>query len=108
MIYSMAISGLAAGLAGAMIVLGRSYYIDQHASVMLGMGFDGIGVALVGRNHPIGIVFSSLLFASLIVGGHGMQLALGVPRELVDAVVGIIIFVLAMPEAYKLLMRWKK
>ncbi len=100
---SMALSGGVSGLAGVLVVLGRSFYLDSHASVMAGMGFDGIGVALVGRNHPVGIVLSSALFALMAVGGHGMQLEVGVPRELVEAVTGVVIFALAVPEAYRML-----
>ncbi len=104
-LLSMSLAGLAGGLAGSMIVQGQSYYIDIPLSVMFGMGFDGIGVSLIGRNHPLAIVLSSLFFGILMVGSHGMQLAVGVPREMVTAVIGVIIIALAMPEAVRMIRR---
>jgi len=104
-LLSMSLAGVAGGLAGSMIVQGQSYYIDIPLSVMYGMGFDGIGVSLIGRNHPLAIVVSALFFGVLMVGSHGMQLAVGVPREMVTAVIGIIIIALAMPEAIRMIRR---
>ncbi len=103
---SMALGGLFGGLSGALNVVAFTYYMDQLLTSMFGMGFDGIGVALMGRNHPIGIIFSSIFFSMLLLGGQRMQIAMNVPKELTDALSGVIIISLAMPYAYRMLMSY--
>ena len=106
MLYSMGLGGFFAGLGGAFNVLGFTYYIDTLLTTMFGMGFDGIGVALMGRNHPIGIVFSSIFFSMLILGGQSMQMELNAPKEVADALSGIIIIALALPQAYRMVISY--
>ncbi len=106
MLYSMGLGGLFAGFAGALNVLGFTYYIDTLLTTMFGMGFDGIGVALMGRCHPIGIIFSSIFFSLLIIGGQNMQIALNAPKEVADTLSGIIIVALALPYAYRMLLNY--
>jgi general nucleoside transport system permease protein len=66
---AMAISGLFAGLAGAIDTVGWAYRINTN-DVMISsqIAFVGIAVALLGRNTAIGIGLSALLFASLVTG----------------------------------------
>lgn len=90
-IISMLISGALAGLAGSMEGLGNFERIFVQASIPT-VGFDSIAVALLGLSNPIGIIFSSLLFAGLKVGGTSMPLGSGVPTEVVDIVISSIIF----------------
>lgn len=89
-ILSMAISGALAGLAGA------SYYIGYTNHIPLGRlpqyGFDGIAVSLLGLNSPIGVIFSSLLFGIMTVGKGLMKINAGVQEELVQIIIGIIIY----------------
>ena len=106
MIYAMCLGGFFGGVAGALNVLGFTYYIDTLLTTMYGMGFDGIGVALMGRGHPIGIVFSSIFFSMLIIGGQSMQMALNAPKEVADALSGIIIMALALPYAYRMILSY--
>jgi ABC-type uncharacterized transport system permease subunit len=65
---AMAISGLFAGLAGAIDLLGYLFHLDQGVVQGSQIGFVGIAVALLGRNSSVGIVFSSLLFGALLTG----------------------------------------
>src|SRR5690606_4801033 len=66
-VAAMAISGALAGLVGVNEVLGYRYrYYDGFSDHY---GFTGIAVALLGRNHPVGVVFAALLFAVLARGG---------------------------------------
>jgi simple sugar transport system permease protein len=66
-VLAMAISGGLAGMVGINEVLGyRHRYYDGFSD---GYGFTGIAVALLGRNHPVGVVFAALLFAVLARGG---------------------------------------
>ncbi|WP_026585472.1 ABC transporter permease [Bacillus sp. J33] len=93
-ILSMVISGAFAGLAGAMEGLGTFGYAAIKGG-FTGVGFDGIAVALLGGNGPIGIIFAALLFGSLKVGALNMPLEAGVPNELVDIIIALIVFFVA-------------
>lgn len=92
-VLSMVISGALSGLAGATTVAGLTFKIDQ-ASSSAGYGFTGIAVALVGKNHPLGVLVSALLFGLLANGARKMQLA-GIPSEIVGIIQGIIIIFIA-------------
>ena len=66
-VLAMAISGGLAGMVGINEVLGyRHRYYDGFSD---NYGFTGIAVALLGRNHPVGVIFAALLFAILARGG---------------------------------------
>ncbi|MBU8877897.1 ABC transporter permease [Bacillus sp. FJAT-29790] len=93
-ILSMVISGAFAGLAGAMEGLGTFGYAAIKGG-FTGVGFDGIAVALLGGNGPIGIIFAALLFGALKVGALNMPLEAGVPNELVDIIIALIVFFVA-------------
>ena len=90
-VLSMAISGALAGLGGALIYLadvGRGITVVD----MLAMeGFNGIPVALLGLNNPIGIIFSGIFVAYLNVGGFNMQLYNFVP-QVIEIIIAVIIY----------------
>jgi len=86
-VTSMALSGGLAGLVGVDFVLGYKYYYEQGFSA--GVGFMGIAVALLGRNHPLGVVLAALLFGALSYGGLVINSV--VPKELVDILQAIVI-----------------
>jgi simple sugar transport system permease protein len=66
---AMAISGMFAGLAGALDITGWAYRINTNdVRISSQIAFTGIAVALLGRNKAIGIGLSALLFASLVTG----------------------------------------
>ncbi|MDB3944414.1 ABC transporter permease [Gammaproteobacteria bacterium] len=94
------IGGAIAGLAGAVQVMGRppTYAVMSGMPQLVNLGFDGIGVAMIGRNHPVGIVVAAIFFGGLMVGGRIMQFDPGVPFELVRVIEGVIIVTLAVPE----------
>lgn len=102
-IISMFLSGGTAGLAGSLEVLGRFGNIDIGLSDVTNLGFDGIAVSIMGRNNPLGIIFSALLFAMLRTGLLATQLytsvggKAGVPLELSLAVEGVIIIFASIP-----------
>jgi general nucleoside transport system permease protein len=93
---SMAIAGALAGLAGAGESLGLH---GRHSSVPPGLGFTAIAVGLVGRNHPIGVIFSGLLFGMLSAGAPTMQATASVSREIVLVLQGLVILAVAAFEA---------
>ncbi|PLV58701.1 ABC transporter permease [Thermotoga sp. KOL6] len=104
-VMCMAISGALAGLAGALEVMGLHHRFLGTLSG--GKGFDGISIALIGQNHPIGIIFASFLIASLRTGSSNMQFV-GVPKHIVTIIQGIVIFLVAADRIVKTLLKAKK
>jgi simple sugar transport system permease protein len=96
--------GLTAGLAGAVHVMGRppTYAIYSGMVAIRGLGFEGLAVAMIGRNHPIGIIFAAIFFGGLLAGGRTMQLFAQVPLEMVRVVEGAVVLFLAIPELIRL------
>lgn len=92
--------GVTAGLGGAVHVMGRppTYAVYSGMPSIRGLGFEGLAVAMIGRNHPIGIIFAAIFFGGLLSGGRMMQLFAGVPLEMVRIVEGVVVLFLAIPE----------
>ena len=99
-VFSMLIAGAMAGLGGALLYLAGSGKGITVVDVLASEGFNGIPVALLGLNNPIGIIFSGLLVAYLNVGGFNMQLHSFAPQ-----VIEIIIAVIIYFSAFALLLR---
>jgi simple sugar transport system permease protein len=93
-VLTMTLSGLLAGLAGTIQILGISGYMP--ASYVTNVGFDAIAVALLGRSHPVGILFAALLFGAMKAGSGLMQIEAGIPVQMVDVLTGTILFFLAI------------
>jgi len=86
---AMALSGALAGMMSINNVMGESGRLLQNASE--GAGFIGIAVALMGRNHPFGVVLSALLFGFLYQGGAELGLWTSIPIDLRVVVQGLVI-----------------
>jgi len=93
------LGGVAAGLAGAGEVMGRPphYAVTSGLSNLVNLGFDGITVALIGANHPLGMIPAAIFIGALNAGSRAMQAFAGVPLEVVRIVEGVIIITLAVP-----------
>jgi ABC-type uncharacterized transport system permease subunit len=90
---TMTISGLLAGLAGAIQMLG---VIGFYApGITASVGFDSIAVALLGRSDPIGILFAAILFGAFRAGAPLMQIETSVPVEVIDIIQALVILFLA-------------
>jgi len=90
---TMTISGLLAGLAGAIQMLG---VIGFYApGITASVGFDSIAVALLGRSDPIGILFAAILFGAFRAGAPLMQIETSVPIEVIDIIQALVILFLA-------------
>jgi simple sugar transport system permease protein len=99
-VLAMAISGALAGLAGVNQVMGYKHRFRY--GVFGGLGFDGIGVAFIGRNSPMGVVLASLLFGILDHGGLAIDVSTKVPREIILVMKAVIlIFVVISGEITK-------
>ena len=103
---SMCISGALAGLVGLNEIAGvNGKLLLEFVS---GAGFTGIAVALMGRNHPVGIVLASILFGALFQGGAEVAFEIqGFSREMVVMLQGFIVlfsgamtYVIAPPLAW--------
>ena len=93
-VLAMAVSGALAGMVGINEVLGYRYrYYDGFSD---NYGFTGIAVALLGRNHPVGVILSALLFAVLQHGGIYVDgFSEYVTKDIVQVLQGIIILFVA-------------
>jgi simple sugar transport system permease protein len=105
-ITSMVIAGAIAGLAGAIQVMGVTKSVIV-LPLMEGYGFDGIAVSLIAGNMAIGNIFSGLLFGALKYGGPKIQPPLGAPSEVIDIMIGTIVFFIAIPKIFKMVMEIK-
>ena len=105
MVLAFVLGGMGAGLAGACIVMGQppSYAVTTGMGTLVNLGFDGMAVAMVGRNHPIGILLAAVFFGGLTAGARTMQMRAGVPLDMVLVVEGIIVTALAIPELLRIL-----
>lgn len=106
LVLSMLISGALAGLAGATQIAGLVYKVDM-APASPGYGFTGIAVALVGKNHPLGVILSAILFGVLNNGARKMQIA-GIPKDIVGIIQGVIIIFIAGDQIIKYITKLRK
>ena len=100
-VRAMTLSGALAGLGGLNYVLGYKHYYEEGFAA--GSGFLGVAVALVGRNHPLGIMLAALLFATLSQGGLAVNAL--VPKQMVEVLQAVVILavVTSVPEVRRVL-----
>lgn len=89
----MLFSGGLAALGGAVETLGVTYRFQPGFNV--GLGFEGITIALLARAHPLGVVPAALLVGVLKAGAGQMQFAAGVDTHIVDVVVALMLLFVA-------------
>jgi general nucleoside transport system permease protein len=99
-VLAMSVSGALAGMVAINEVLGYRYrYYDGFSA---GYGFTGIAVALLGRNHPAGVILASLLFGALLRGGLFVDIFTEhVSKDLVMVLQGIIILFVAAEALFR-------
>lgn len=105
MILTMAFSGLLAGMGGAIETLGVVYRYQPGFNV--GLGFDGITIALLARTHPIGVIPAALLVGAMKAGSNQMQFSAGVAIGIIDVVLALILFFVAAEMVVRWLIRSK-
>ncbi len=88
-IVTMLISGGLSGLMAVNTTMGESERLVMNATE--GAGFIGIAVALMGRNHPVGVLLAAILFGFLYQGGAELALWTGIPRELIVVIQALVI-----------------
>jgi simple sugar transport system permease protein len=106
-ILAMTISGALAGMVAIDEVLGHRYrYYDGFSDYF---GFTGIAVALLGRNHPLGIILAALLFGTLSRGGIFVDaFTPKISRDVVQVLQGVVILFVAAEVMFKGIVGFKK
>jgi simple sugar transport system permease protein len=105
---AMAISGGLAGLAGTIEVLGVSSCRCLPLFFSSGYGWDSIGIALLARNHPIGIIASSFLFGAMRNGADLMELTSGVSKYIISLLQALVLLFVAAPAIVRWVYRIKE
>ena len=86
---TMVISGMLCGFFALNVLQGELHQVKLN--FVEGFGFTGIAVALMGRNHPIGVILASILFGFLYQGGAELSFEFGVDRNIVVVLQGLVI-----------------
>ncbi len=102
-VISMLLSGCVAGLMGMPVLFGSSH--NYGSSFQAGLGFLGIAIALLGRNHPVGVALGALIFAFLQSKGPLLNILAGISPEIVAVTQGVI--VMAVVIAYEVVRRYR-
>jgi general nucleoside transport system permease protein len=97
-VVAIVASGVLSGVAGASLVLGGSTP-GMTDNFDAGYGFEGIAVALLARNSPLGVIPAALLFAALRQGGGVVQAQVGVSSAVVDVMQGLVIVLVILAAA---------
>ena len=98
---AIAVGGLFAGMGGGIEVLGT--FGKVSVPFITNLGFNGIGVALLGRNHPAGVVLGALFFGALAAGAQEMQFAANVSLSLADVLLAIVLLLVTATRLVELL-----
>jgi simple sugar transport system permease protein len=93
------VSGLLAGLAGAVEYTGITYALYENFSP--GYGYTAIAVALLARLHPLGVLATALLFGALEAGANAMQRDAGVPSVVVSVVEALLILLVLAADRWR-------
>lgn len=103
---SLAISGALAGIGGALLLLGMGGRISVFSS-QEGYGFAGIVVALIGVTNPFGVFAAGLFYGAMTFGGSKLNLV-GAPTQVVNIIMGTIVFFIAISSIFSYLKNLKK
>ena len=95
-IHSMLIAGALSGLAGALSITGTAPHSISTLAAFENSGFNGLSVALIAGSSPVGCVFAGLLFGGLLYGGQSVQQDVGAPTEIINIMIGTIVFFVAL------------
>jgi len=98
LILAMVISGAIAGMAGSEEALG--VYHAYYDGFSPGYGNDGIAIAMLAKNNPLGVVVAALLLGALNSGGQQLQMQSNITKDLVTLLQAVIIFFLAAEFSY--------
>ena len=102
-VQSMVIAGALSGLAGALAITGTAPHKLSTMAAFENNGFNGLSVALIAGSSPIGCIFGGLLYGGLLYGGQSIQSAIGAPSEIINIMIGTIVFFVALTKVVPVL-----
>lgn len=102
-VLAMTIAGGISGLAGALMITGIAPHCISTLAGFENYGFNGFSVALIAGSSPIGCIFAGLLFGGLLYGGTSVQMAVGAPTDIINIMIGTIVFFVALARVVTLL-----
>jgi simple sugar transport system permease protein len=105
-ILTMVLSGLLAGIGGAIetqAVVGR-----YQPGFNTGLGFDGITIALLGKTNPFGVIPAAILVGAMKAGASQMQFSAGVPKEITDVIQALMLFFVAADMIVRWILRMRE
>lgn len=102
-VLTMVLSGLLAGMGGAVETQGVVYRYQPGFNV--GLGFDGITIAMLGKTNPFGVIPAALLVGAMKAGSAEMQFSSGVAKEITDVIQALILFFVAADVIVRSLLR---
>ncbi len=103
MVQAMFLAGALAAIGGALQILGSNSFRLSVLPTHEGYGWDGLSVSLLAGSNPLGCILAALLFAGLKYGSGSMQSEVGAPREIINIIIGIIVFCIAIASIYPML-----
>jgi simple sugar transport system permease protein len=106
LVLTMVLSGFLAGLGGAVETQGVVYRYQPAFNI--GLGFDGITVALLGQTHPIGIIPAAILVGAMKAGASQMQFDAHVAKEITDVIQALMLFFIAADMIVRKLIRMRE
>lgn len=106
LLLALIISGGLSGLGGATLVLGVQHKF-YDVFTFTNYGFDGIAVAFLGNNTPLGVVVGALLFGIFSRGAQRMQSVADIPKEIIGVVTAVVIILVAADQIIRSLIRWR-
>jgi len=92
-VITMALSGMLAGLAGAIEVTALNYRHELGFAV--GYGFDSIAIALLGKTNPFGVILAAILFGGMRNGATRMQFLTQIPTDIISMIQALILLFVA-------------
>ncbi|MDG2112906.1 MAG: ABC transporter permease [Actinomycetota bacterium] len=102
---TLVVAGMLAGLGGAVESLGVDGRFE--AGVNVGLGFEGITIALLARANPLGVIPAGLLVGLMEAGSSKMQFESGVAPEIIDVIQALILLFVAAPVIIRWLLRMR-
>jgi general nucleoside transport system permease protein len=106
-VVAMALSGALAGIAGTIEILGVSSCRCLPVSFSSGYGWDSIGISLLARNDPFGIIATSFLWGAMRNGADLMELSSGVSKYIISLLQGLVLLFVAAPVVVRWIYRLK-
>lgn len=97
-VLCMLISGGLCGLAGALTITGTAPHSISTLAAFENAGFNGLAVAFIAGSSPIGCIPAGFLFSGLIYGGQSVQQVIGAPSDIINIMIGTIVFLMALSQ----------